>query len=175
MKVKTTNTINVAMDRNTKFPSDLPMKSRSRETGAIINAPTASFSNSCDVARVSPTTPANVIAAHKTPGPVSIALRLVGSIAIANIAITKEANITIATATSRLRDSIRNSLSVSAQTIDSVAVNRSSIDFGSHQSTATDSVDRISCIRHKFGAVRRDEDRSTIGLPFDDDIHQRLE
>ena len=68
-------------------------------------------------------TPANVIAAHKTPGPVSIAFRLVGSIAMANIAITNEANITIAIAMSRLRDSIRNSLSVSAQIIDSVAAN----------------------------------------------------
>ena len=46
IKVKTTNTIIVAKDRNTKFPSDLPKKSRSREMGAIINAPTASFSNS---------------------------------------------------------------------------------------------------------------------------------
>ena len=70
-----------------------------------------------------------MIAAHRTPGPVSIAFRLVGSIAIANIAITNEANMTIAIATSRLRDSIRNSLSVSAQIIDSLAVNRTSIDF----------------------------------------------
>ena len=94
--------------------------------GAIINAPTASFSNSCDVDRVNPTTPANVIAAQRTPGPVSTAFRAVGSIAIAKIAMTSDANITIATATSRLRASMRNSLSVSAQIIERAAVNRSS-------------------------------------------------
>ena len=91
--------------------------------GAIIRAPTASFSNSCDVARASPTTPAKVMAAQRTPGPVSIALRFVGSIAIAKIAITSDANITIAIAMSRLRDSMRNSLSVRAQIIAREAVN----------------------------------------------------
>ena len=130
--VNTPNTIPVAIVKKMKFPSDLPMKSKSLDMGAIIRAPTASFSNSCDVARASPTTPAKVMAAQRTPGPVSIALRFVGSIAIANIAITSDANITIAIAMSRLRDSMRNSLSVRAQIIAREAVNlrlRSSSGF----------------------------------------------
>jgi len=174
MNVKTTNTINIAIVRNTKLPSDLPINTRSRDTGANINAPTASFSSSWEVARVIPTTPANVIAAQSTPGPVSNAVRALGSMAIANMAITNEANITIATATSRLRDSMRSSLSVSAQIIESDAVNRTSTGFEVFQSAGSHRVRSIRRTSGEVGTVGRHQHRSPSGPPLFDDLQHDL-
>ncbi len=170
-KVKTIKTMTVAMVKKMKFPSDLPMKSRSLDMGAIIRAPTASFSNSCDVARASPTTPAKVMAAQSTPGPASIAFRLVGSIAIAKIAITRDANITIAIAISRLRDSMRNSLSVSAQIIAREAVNLRSRLGGWFEVPVVEPIDYIGGLCDEFWVMGGDQHGAIIGFPLFDDAN----
>ena len=116
--------------------------------------------------------PAKVMAAQRTPGPVSIALRFVGSIAIAKIAITSDANITIAIAMSRLRDSMRNSLSVRAQIIASEAVNLRSWSSSGFKTPVAEPIDYVGRVGDEFWVMRSDQHCPIFGFPLFDDADQ---